>query len=152
MNTLAHERCKAEILRRLRDVRPDSARRWGRMSAHQMVCHLTDSCRMAMGQKPVSPATSLMQQTVIKWIALYAPLAWPPGIMTRPEIDQEDGGTSPGGFAVDVAELEALTAAFTSEPPSFESPPHPIFGPMSRAAWLRWGYVHMDHHLRQFGV
>jgi hypothetical protein len=29
---------------------------------------------------------------------------------------------------------------------------HPIFGAMSERAWLRWGYLHMDHHLRQFGV
>jgi hypothetical protein len=29
--------------------------------------------------------------------------------------------------------------------------PHPIFGPMSRENWMRWGYLHADHHLRQFG-
>ena len=33
MRTLAREACKVEILQRLRTVRPDSARRWGRMSA-----------------------------------------------------------------------------------------------------------------------
>jgi hypothetical protein len=27
-------------------VRPESGRRWGRMSGHQMVCHLADSFRM----------------------------------------------------------------------------------------------------------
>jgi len=27
----------------------------------------------------------------------------------------------------------------------------PIFGPLTRAEWLRWGYLHADHHLRQFG-
>jgi len=32
-----------------------------------------------------------------------------------------------------------------------EMPPHPIFGQMTRAEWLRWGYLHTDHHLRQFG-
>ena len=31
-------------------------------------------------------------------------------------------------------------------------PAHPFFGAMSSSAWLRWGYLHMDHHLRQFGV
>ena len=30
--------------------------------------------------------------------------------------------------------------------------PHPIFGRMSEAAWLRWGDVHTDHHLRRFGA
>jgi len=27
-----------------------------------------------------------------------------------------------------------------------------MFGRLSDAAWLRWGYLHMDHHLRQFGA
>ena len=31
-------------------------------------------------------------------------------------------------------------------------PRHPIFGRMSQRAWLRWAYLHMDHHLRQFGA
>ena len=76
MKTLARPRDKAEILRRLRMVRPESLRRWGRMSAHQMVCHLSDSVRMVTGQKPVSQATSLLQRTIVKWTALYLPLRW----------------------------------------------------------------------------
>ena len=31
------------------------------------------------------------------------------------------------------------------------APWHPMFGPMSAADWMRWGYLHADHHLRQFG-
>ncbi len=151
MNTLARERSAAEILRRLRAVRPDSARRWGRMTPHQMVCHLTDSCRMALGEKPVSPATSPMQRTVVKWIALYLPVPWPSGLLTRPEIDQEHGGTCPGDFDADVAELERLMVAMATQD-RFHCPSHPIFGRMSRASWLRWGYLHADHHFRQFGV
>jgi hypothetical protein len=30
--------------------------------------------------------------------------------------------------------------------------PHPIFGPLSYPQWMRWGYLHCDHHLRQFGA
>jgi len=152
MNTLARERSKAEILHRLRAVRPENARRWGRMSAHQMVCHLSDACRMATGEKPVSDATSLMQRTLVKWIALYAPLPWPSGILTRPEIDQEVGGTCPGDFAADVAELEGLVETIAARRGIKEWPTHPIFGRMSEADWLRWGYLHIDHHLRQFGA
>lgn len=74
MKTLARQRDKAKILQRLRNVRPESVRRWGRMSAHQMVCHLSDSFRMATGEKLVSDATSLLQRTMVKWIALYLPL------------------------------------------------------------------------------
>jgi uncharacterized protein DUF1569 len=152
MNTLARERCQAEIVRRLRTVRPESARRWGQMSAHQMVCHLSDAFRMARGEKPVSGATGRLQRTLVKWIALYLPLRWPPGILTRPEIDQQFAGTKPVDFAADVAELEALLEFTTTREKGFDWPEHPIFGRMSHAAWLRWAYLHMDHHLRQFGA
>jgi hypothetical protein len=151
MKTLARQRDKAEILHRLREVRPDSVGRWGRMSAHQMVCHLTDSFRMVTGQKPVSHATSLRHRTIVKWTALYLPLPWPPGILTSPEIDQEGGGTRPVDFAADLAQLEALMEIVTTQQ-SFDRQLHPVFGRMSEAAWLRWAYLHMDHHLRQFGA
>jgi hypothetical protein len=122
------------------------------MSAHQMICHLCDSCRMATGEKLASEASGIVQRTVVKWIALYAPLRWPPGIPTRPEVDQQFTGTRPVEFAADVAELEALLEFIATRENSFDWPVHPIFGSMSRAAWLRWAYLHTDHHLRQFGA
>jgi hypothetical protein len=122
------------------------------MSAHQMVCHLADSCRVATGQMRVSRASNLLQRTAVKWIALYVPLPWPAGIPTRPEIDQySGGGTRPVDFSADVAELGTLLEILASQDESFDWPEHPIFGRMSRAAWLRWAYLHTDHHLRQFG-
>jgi hypothetical protein len=152
MKTLARLRDRAEILQRLKAVRPESVRRWGRMSAHQMVCHLSDSFRIAFGEKFVSQATGPLQRTIVKWIALYVPVPWPAGIPTRPEIDQDLGGTRPVDFARDVAELEALLKVVTARDGRFERQSHPIFGTMSEAAWLRWAYLHMDHHLRQFGA
>jgi hypothetical protein len=152
MKTLARQRDKAEILQRLRQVRPEWDRRWGRMSPHEMVCHLTDSFRMVTGEKPVSHATGPLQRTIVKWIVLYFPLRWPAGILTRPEIDQERGGTRPVDFAADVAQLEALLEFITTRAGSVNWQVHPIFGRLSEAAWLRWGYLHMDHHLRQFGA
>ncbi len=152
MKTLARPGDTAEILRRLRIVRPDSVRRWGRMSAHQMVCHLADAFDMCLGEKPVTHRTSALNRTLVKWIALYAPVRWPPGILTSPEIDQEIGGTRPAEFAADVGRVEALVRCVTAETRRFQWPVHPVFGRMSERAWLRWSYLHADHHLRQFGV
>jgi hypothetical protein len=152
MKTLARPRDKDEILHRLGALRPDSVRRWGRMSASQVVCHLTDAFLMATGHKHVSHATSLLGRTIVKWTALYVPVSWPAGIHTRPEIDQQVGGTRPADFAADVAELRAVVERITAETRAFDWRPHPIFGRMSEAEWLRWGYLHMDHHLRQFGA
>jgi hypothetical protein len=152
MKTLARARDKDEILRRMRALRPESAARWGRMSSHQMVCHLSDSCRMATGQKLVSQSSNVLQRTVVKWIALYAPMPWPPGILTRPELDQECSGSRPVAFGADIDVLQALMELMTDDATHLDGRAHPIFGRMSRRAWLRWGYLHFDHHLRQFGV
>jgi hypothetical protein len=150
MKTLASNRDKAEIIRRLRAVQPDSVGRWGRMSAHQMVCHLNDAFRMAAGSQPVGRHATVLQRTIVKWIALYVPARWPTGLPTTPELDQEAGGTKPVDFAADLAELETLVESAAQARPDGR-PRHPVFGQMSEAAWLRWAYLHADHHLRQFG-
>ena len=152
MKTLARPRDKAELLRRLKLVRANSVRRWGRMSAHQMICHLSDAFRMGIGQKPVRRIDRLFHRTLLKWAALYIPAPWPRGFLTRPEIDQALGGTKPVDFAADVAQLESLLELITTQPRAFDWRAHPLFGAMSAGAWLRWGYLHMDHHLRQFGA
>jgi hypothetical protein len=116
-----------------------------------MVCHLADSCRVALGEKSATPATGLLQRTLVKAVALYLPVPWPHGLITMPEVDQERGGTCPADFDADVAALERLTLRLATEE-SVDGRSHPIFGRMSRSNWLRWGYLHADHHLRQFGL
>jgi hypothetical protein len=141
-----------EILRRLRGLRPESVRRWGRMTPHQAVCHLSDALRSALGEMEVHCTGTILHRTLLKWYALRVPLQWPQGVKTRPEVDQERGGTRPVEFERDVRELVALVERFARPAQGSTRNTHPIFGEMSEADWLRWGYLHMDHHLRQFGA
>ncbi len=150
MRTLLVPGDRQEILERLANFKPNSPRKWGRMSPNQAICHLSDSFLAVMGEMSVSPATGLFQRTVMKWFALQAPIHWPPNISTRPELDQLlGGGTPPADFDRDRSRLRDLMERFVE---SKSWVPHPIFGPMSRDEWMRWGYLHMDHHFRQFGV
>jgi hypothetical protein len=84
MKTLANPEDKQDTLVRLAKVRPDLKARWGRMSAHQMICHLNDSFLAVMGEKYVSPATGPFQRSLMKWAALYMPLPWRKGVPTPP--------------------------------------------------------------------
>ncbi len=152
MKTLLNSKDKEEIIARLQAVRPTSPRLWGKMSSHQMVCHLTDGFRMYMGLKPVSAARLPYPRSLVKWIALWAPIPWPKGFKTVPELDQQAGGTPPAVFDNDVRELRSLVDRFTRQPRSFEWQPHPHFGQMSDREWMRLAYLHVDHHLRQFGA
>ncbi|HEX4948938.1 MAG TPA: DUF1569 domain-containing protein [Blastocatellia bacterium] len=150
MKTLTSD--KTEILARLAKLRPDSQRQWGKMTPNQMICHLTDSFVSMMGDKAVSSKSNLFMRTAGKWIALKAPMKWPPNITTMPENDQEIGGTKPVEFDADRQKLLQAIERFTAAQRDFSFHSHPIFGAMSETEWMIWGYKHCDHHLRQFGV
>jgi hypothetical protein len=116
-----------------------------------MVCHLADCFRLTSGEKPAASVDTLLTRTVFKWIALDLPIPWPHGYKTRPEFDQTIGGTPPQVFEKDLLELQTLFRKFMEASPNL-SWNHPSFGPMSLRDTLRWAYLHIDHHLRQFGV
>lgn len=150
MKTLSQDADKQEVLRRIAALRPDSARRWGKMSCHQMVVHLRDAFLCPMGEKAVSSAKPPIPRSIMKWGALYFPMKWPQGVPTRPEMEQGVGGAAPVDFSEDRERLVATMERFVKK--SFKWAPHPTFGEMTEGDWMRWGYLHCDHHLRQFGV
>lgn len=150
--TMASTDCRTAVLARVKALQPTSVRRWGRMTAHQMLCHLVDCNRMALGELAVAAPKARLPRAFVKWVSLYTPMPWPPGIPTNPELDQDVAGTRPDDFARDAAALEATVERLMSRAGRNDWPPHPDFGVMSEGDWFRWAYLHMDHHLRQFGV
>jgi len=140
----------AEILERLAELLPDSERQWGKMSCHQMIVHLSDSFRLPLGEKKASKAGVPVPRGIFKWAALYLPMKWPHGVATRPEMEQGVGGTALVEFVKDREQLIDLIERFSKAQTA--SVMHPIFGAMTAQDWQRWGYLHCDHHLRQFGA
>jgi len=144
---------RAALLERLHRVRPETPRLWGRMTAPQMICHLTDAFRGVMGERQSSSPPAVIprwRQRLVKFFALQLPISWPRGMKTRPDIDQKRGGTPPRDFSSDVVELVRACERFAAGEGTRR--PHYLFGPLTDEEWGRWGYRHVDHHLRQFGV
>lgn len=150
MKTLELVDDREEILGRIGALTEGDQGRWGKMTVRQMVCHLCDSYRLALGEKSASPATGFLQRTAMKWFALWVPLHWPKNVATRPEMEQGNGGTVPTDFVCDRGDLLSIVARFCDTSPGAWIA-HPFFGPMTRKEWMRWGFLHADHHLRQFG-
>jgi hypothetical protein len=150
MKSLSNLADRRNISGRLSELSPGDAARWGSMSAHQMVCHLNDSYKLGLGEKSASPASGLLQRTALKWLALDVPLQWAKGFPTRPEVEQGKGGSLPLDFRQDLASLLSSLDRFCDALPA-PCVLHPIFGDMTAKDWMRWGYLHADHHLRQFG-
>ena len=139
-----------ELACRLGQLRPTSARQWGTMTPHEMVCHLGDSFSAVLGERQASSKETWLSRTVVKWIALHTALPWPQGVPTRPEVNPKENGTKPVEFERDRARVLELLQRFVR--PDTRCVAHPIFGALTRGEWMRWGYAHVDHHLRQFGL
>jgi hypothetical protein len=143
---------RAGMEARITRLRPDSPRQWGRMTPHQAICHMSDAFRLSLNERTAADVPTAFRP-VIRLVALWLPMRWPGGrIKTVPEAEQGAGGTPPGEFERDRAELLTLLTRFCAATPAERCSTHPIFGPMSTTAWGRWGYRHLDHHLRQFSV
>lgn len=147
--TLNSDRVAKDLCGRLEKLESGTAAQWGKMNAHQMVCHLLDSFRAVSGERFVSQNINWFSRHVMRRVALYAPFPWPKGIPTRPEIAQDGSGTAPAEWASDLSTLLERLRAF---PEQTRFDPHPMFGEMELAEWRIWAYRHCDHHFRQFGI
>ncbi len=147
--SLADPGCVDHLSERITRMTPDAPRQWGKMTPHQMLCHLADAFRGALGERPAAPRETLLSRTLVRWVALRTPITWPKGVMTLPEVDQYLGGTKPVEFDADRQAVVDLLRRFASQNGSDER--HPMFGALTRREWQVWGFRHVDHHLRQFG-
>ena len=150
--TLAEGTVRTQLLDRLARLTPTSSRQWGTLSAPEMLRHLIDSFDGCTGRRMLSPKSTFLSRTLFRYVALRLPMKWPPGYPTAREADPRREGTRPGDFEEDRRMLATMIQTLGENPKSVPWTSHPGFGEMSEWEWMRWSYLHVDHHLRQFGL
>jgi hypothetical protein len=148
MRTMWDGQAAHGIRDRVERLAPDRARQWGSMSAQQMVCHLSESLKMALGELQVAPKHLPIRYPPLKQLVIYV-APFPKNAPTAPEL--VIAGT-PQPWGDDVATLQTLIDRFTARASASAWPDHPAFGKLSRRGWGVLVFRHIDHHLRQFGV
>lgn len=136
-----------ELVSRVNRLEPTAAPRWGRMTAPQMLAHLTDWMAMAKGELPTRFLNSFLQFAPVKQLAIYW-LPFPKGVPTAQELISR----VPADWDAERAALCDYMSSFETMHPDGAWPVHPAFGTLTPSAWGVLGYRHADHHLRQFGV
>jgi len=141
------------LVARIGHLEAHSPRQWGRMSADQMLCHCADQVRLALAQKPATETASWFNRIIAIRVALALPRLPLRNLPTPRDMRQGDAGrgTRPTTFAQDKALLLQTLVDFVTRPAAAPPAPHPAYGPLDRAQWGRFIYLHLDHHLRQFG-
>ena len=150
MKDMRDPAAQREILVRIGRLSRGDQPRWGKMTVEQMICHLTDGYRAVLAGRNLDRVKFWIPRPLLKWIALRLPLRWPKGVRAPWEIAAGLGGTPPVDFEHDRAELVRSINEFCARVPAPKMM-HPLFGRMSPRDWMRWAYLHADHHLRQFG-
>ena len=139
---------RAAFHERIRSLRPDAQRRWGRMTSGQMVCHLIDQLRIALGELPTRPISGLLRYPPFKQIVINV-LPWPKGRIQGPP---EAFTTVSSQWAQDLPRLQQLLEEFGRRGAQTEWALHPQFGSMSGRLWGQLTCRHFDHHLTQFSA
>ena len=139
---------RAHLQRRIDGLQPNASRRWGQMSAHQAVCHLTDAVESAFKPAPTVSASGPLTWRPIRWLILNV-LPWPKGkLQSPPDLLQ----TQPTDWRADIERLKVGLERVGSRGPDGEWPASDVFGELTGRHWGALLWTHLDHHLKQFGV
>jgi hypothetical protein len=150
MRHLYEPAAAAEIRTRLQELRADSPRQWGRMSAAQAVAHCVGGLEQALGdRKPPRMLVGRLLGWAIKPLALGDDAPMKRNSPTVPELVVADERDLDAERARLLALLDRVTAA---GPAGCTTHPHSFFGRLAPDEWAVLMYKHLDHHLRQFGV
>ncbi len=140
-----------QVKTRLGKLEPQSERRWGKMTAAQMLAHCSVSMQWAVGE--VIPEKGSLP------VRLMGRLVKPMVFRNEDPI-RKNTPTAKSLIVADEREfgeerdrLSGLIDRFTvGGAAGCTRNPHTFFGELTPEQWAILTYKHLDHHLRQFGV
>jgi hypothetical protein len=139
-----------EIKRRMAQLRPESERQWGKMTAAQAVAHCSGGMELALGDRtPPRMFVGRIIGGIIK-----------PKVLGNDEPLRRNSPTVKGLVVQDDRDLAKERERLCGLIDRFAAAggrgctahPHSFFGPLTPDEWAILMYKHLDHHLRQFGV
>lgn len=152
-NSLFNKSDYDSIVSRINKLSADSNNLWGKMTANEMLCHVTDPFRDVMNTRNTKPAIPGFLRPIAKKFIITAK-PWKPNLATLKLYRQgENGnGTKPTDFDNDKQALLDFMKKFSNVEKNYEFGAHGGLGKLSRDenGFLMW--KHLDHHLRSFGV
>ncbi len=122
---------------------------WGKMSATQMLRHCNYAMLATLKGKS-SGRRSTIRQRILKFVVLNVVSKYPKNV-TAPKMLQMTTPIPENAFEQEKREFIDLVYRFSSCQSQIETM-HPVFGNLNTKQWGYVTWMHLDHHLRQFGV
>lgn len=148
MPSLFDKKSQEEILVRLNNLTADSQRKWGKMSVSQMLKHLDVAFSVPISKikVPKDKLYAISANPFSRWLMIKGITKWPKNLVTAESFKVKNDPD----FEVAKKELIITINEFL-QTANFNGV-HPVFGVMSKELWGNAMYIHLNHHLEQFGV
>lgn len=149
MKTILNPIDLLHLKERIAVLSTSSKRKWGTMTAEEMVVHCKRQLQLALGEIPsVTQGSALMRTALVRWLSFSA-LPWPKGSMTPNEMNKDKNSFQLKEIESEKSDLINYLDKVIQASTLF---PHPFFGTLSRKEWGQFIYKHIDHHLQQFSL
>jgi len=135
-----------EIVTRIENLQPTSQAKWGKMNVAQMLAHCQEPIKIGLGITHAKRGLLgiLFGQMFKK---KFLKQGFTNNLPTSPEFVI----VSDKSFTTEKQQLITLVKKL-AEPNAITCKKHPFFGKITEAEWGEISYLHLHHHLKQFGA
>ncbi|WP_293890935.1 DUF1569 domain-containing protein [Flavobacterium sp.] len=137
------------IISRINKLSPDSPAQWGKMTVDQMLSHCQAPIDFAMGNTPMK--ANFLMRLIGKMIKNK--------VLGGTEF-KKNSPTAPSFIRTEVYDFEQTKNELIQKISIFsdkgkdaiKTTNHPFFGELTYDEWSKMHTMHLNHHLKQFGV
>lgn len=149
MKSIFNSSNNQELIARINKLTPESKSQWGKMDVAQMLSHCHGPIDVAFGD--LNLKANFFMQLLGK--------TFKNKILNSPEF-KKNSPTAPAFIRNYECDFEESKAALIKKINKFselgekaiKTTKHPFFGEMTYKEWDRLHVMHLEHHLKQFGV
>jgi hypothetical protein len=147
MSSIFDKTDNQSIVSRINNLNSDSQALWGKMSVDQMLKHANETIIVAFGE------TEVKVNFVLRFLGrILKKNAFNKGFGKNSPTAKEFIFTEHYDFNEVKTELIKNFSRFTEGHQSITVMNHPFWGKMTYDDWNKLMWIHIDHHLKQFGV
>jgi hypothetical protein len=150
MKSLLNPEDAEGIIKRGKMLQANLLPKWGSMNVTEMLHHCNKATDAILQGKGESKKSTLKQK-IIRFLFLNVIRKFPKNANAPERFNIKKRQLKPDEFEVELENYIKLATKFTKhKEPIIVS--HPYFGKLSTKEWGVFTWMHLDHHLRQFGL
>jgi hypothetical protein len=155
MQNLNDATARAAAFNRIDALTSESTPLWGKMSVCQMLVHCDLQLQIATGELVTKDLSNPLTRTLVKFLVLQFDGMIQKNMPTAKELYMTGSKPKPVPGNIDSSKQalkDIVTKIANWDEKRHPLNAHPFFGKLNKKQWGRLAYLHLNHHLNQFGV